>query len=356
VENINILKQSLEQQKVSLSRYGIDLLCRLILALIQTRCVNLQKVAAALYGPAQVDSHYRRLQRFFAQQISPEIFAALILERIAKEGQHLYLSLDRTHWKLGKTHQNILGLGLLFQGVSIPFMYEVLGKAGNANTDERKRLMKKILKYLKGYSGTLLADREFIGKAWFTFLLKQKNMDFVIRIKSNSWIRLKNGRETYVDRRSPGQRRNTTKTYEAITLYGSLSLNLICHRPPKEERVYLVTNHSGLNGALKRYGKRWPLETTFGFLKSRGFDLESTHLTDPKRLKMLIGVLTLCLLWGLRVGEVLNQKKPITCKKHGRKAISLFRLGLDYLHHLINNSQHQSTDFRSSCRLLVSCT
>ncbi len=105
MENINTLKQSLEQQKISLSRYGIDLLCRLILALIQTRCVNLKKVAAALYGPAQVDSHYRRLQRFFAQHISPEIFATLILERIAKEGQHLYLSLDRTHWKLGKTHQ-----------------------------------------------------------------------------------------------------------------------------------------------------------------------------------------------------------------------------------------------------------
>ena len=356
MENINTLKQSFEQQKISLSRYGIDLLCRLILALIQTRCVNLKKVAAALYGPAKVDSHYRRLQRFFAQHISPEIFATLILERIAKEGQHLYLSLDRTHWKLGKTHQNILCLGILFQGVSIPFMYEVLGKAGNSNTDERKRLMKKALKYLKGYSCTLLADREFIGKAWFTFLLKQKNLDFVIRIKSNSWITLKKGQETYVDRLSPGQRRNTTKTYEAITLYGSLSLNLICHRPQKEEMVYLVTNRSELEGALKRYGKRWSLETTFGFLKSRGFDLESTHLTDSKRLKMLIGVLTLCLLWGLLVGQVLNQKKPITCKKHGRKAISLFRLGLDHLHHLINNSQHQFTDFRSSCRLLVSCT
>ena len=120
--------------------------------------------------------------------------------------------------------------------------------------------------------------------------------------------------------------------------------------------VYLVTNRSELEGALKRYGKRWSLETTFGFLKSRGFDLESTHLTDSKRLKMLIGVLTLCLLWGLLVGQVLNQKKPIPCKKHGRKAISLFRLGLDHLHHLINNSQHQFTDFRSSCRLLVSCT
>ena len=115
----------------------IDLLCRLILALIQTRCVNLKKVATALYGPAQVDSHYRRLQRFFAQQISPEIFATLILARIAQEGQHLYLTLDRTHWKLGKTHQNIFCLGILFQGVSIPFMYEVLGKAGNSNTIPR---------------------------------------------------------------------------------------------------------------------------------------------------------------------------------------------------------------------------
>ena len=309
----------------------------------------------AVVFPA-LNSHYRRLQRFFAQQISPEIFATLILARIAQEGQHLYLTLDRTHWKLGKTHQNIFCLGILFQGVSIPFMYEVLGKAGNSNTEERKRLMKKALKYLKGYSCTLLADREFIGKAWFTFLLKQKNMYVVIRIKSNSWIRLQNGRETYVDRLSPGQRRNTTKTYETVTLYGSLSLNLICHRPPKEERVYLVTNHSNLNGAFKRYRKRGSLETTFGFLKSKGFDLESTHLTDPKRLKMLIGVLTLCLLWGLRVGQVLNQKKPITCKKHGRKAISLFRLGLDYLHQLINTSQQQAANFRSSCRLLVSCT
>ena len=99
--------------------------CRLVLALIQTPYVNLKKVAAALYGQAKVDRHYRRLQQFFAQHISPEIFASLILERIAKEGQPLYLSLDQTHWKLGKTHQNILCLGLLFQGVSIPFMYKV---------------------------------------------------------------------------------------------------------------------------------------------------------------------------------------------------------------------------------------
>ena len=48
MENINTLKQSLEQQKISLSRYGIDLLCRLILALIQTRCVNL-KVGVSLF-------------------------------------------------------------------------------------------------------------------------------------------------------------------------------------------------------------------------------------------------------------------------------------------------------------------
>ena len=156
-------------------------------------------MAAALYGPAQVDSHYRRLQRFFAQQLSPDIFAALILERIAKEGQHLYLSLDWTHWKLGKTHQNILGLGLLFQGVSIPLMYEVLGKAGNANTDERKRLMKKALKYLKGYSCTLLADRAFIGSAWFTFLaigLFRLGLDHFNHLINNNYHRFSDFRSS----------------------------------------------------------------------------------------------------------------------------------------------------------------
>ena len=37
--------------------------------------------------------------------------------------------------------------------------------------------------------------------------------------------------------------------------------------------------------ALADYKERWQIETLFGCLKTRGFDLEATHITDQKRLE-----------------------------------------------------------------------
>ena len=49
--------------------------------------------------------------------------------------------------------------------------------------------------------------------------------------------------------------------------------------------------------------QRWAAETAFGMLKSKGFDLETTHLRDPERILRLLSVLVIAMLWGLRVGE-----------------------------------------------------
>tara|TARA_B110000263_G_C14965729_1_gene354708 strand:+ start:339 stop:563 length:225 start_codon:yes stop_codon:yes gene_type:complete len=65
------LKKGLEQAALGLSRHRIDLLCKLLHALIQTRSVNLKKLAFALPGLPKIDRHYRRLQRFFYQRTVP---------------------------------------------------------------------------------------------------------------------------------------------------------------------------------------------------------------------------------------------------------------------------------------------
>ncbi|MBK8537096.1 MAG: transposase [Candidatus Competibacteraceae bacterium] len=36
------------------------------------------------------------------------------------------------------------------------------------------------------------------------------------------------------------------------------------------------------------YKERWQIETLFSGLKSRGFNLEETHVTDPERIKRLL--------------------------------------------------------------------
>ena len=74
---------------------------------------------------------------------------------------------------VGRTDLNVLCVGLVYQGVSIPLAYQSLQKPGNANTSERKRLLTKGLAYLDPRVCCLVADREFIGRAWFAFLLEQ---------------------------------------------------------------------------------------------------------------------------------------------------------------------------------------
>src|SRR5215813_12010052 len=40
----------------------------------------------------------------------------------------------------------------------------------------------------------------------------------------------------------------------------------------------------------EEYQKRWGIETLFAALKSRGFNLEDTHIQDPERLSRLLAL------------------------------------------------------------------
>ena len=54
--------------------------------------------------------------------------------------------------------------------------------------------------------------------------------------------------------------------------------------------------------ALERYKQRCQIEVLFGALKSRGFNLEETHLREARRLETLAGVLAIAYCWAYHVG------------------------------------------------------
>ena len=95
----------------------------------------------------------------------------------------------------------------------------------------------------------------------------------------------------------------------------------------------MVVAHSDQNGcAIEQYLERWEIETLFENLKSRGFNLEATHMTRPERLNTLMGLVTLAACWAYRAGEWRIEKDQlIKIKKHGRPSKSLFRHGLDII-------------------------
>jgi len=98
-------------------------LAMIILALVETRCVNLARIAGFCNSKTDTASRYRRLQRFIQQiQFPPNKLAPLLLHimEIDFKKDKLCLILDRTNWKFGKTHCNILYLAVAYQGTAIP--------------------------------------------------------------------------------------------------------------------------------------------------------------------------------------------------------------------------------------------
>jgi hypothetical protein len=106
-----------------------------------------------------------------------------------------------------------------------------------------------------------------------------------------------------------------------------------------------VATDNETHSAIPNYAKRWGIETLFGCFKTRGFCLPSTHFTDPERLSKLIALLALARCWAMSTGEWQSLLKPITIKKHGRRAKSIFRSGLDFLRRVVFNLELNASSF-----------
>ncbi len=115
-----------------------------------------------------------------------------------------------------------------------------------------------------------------------------------------------------------------------------VSLYIGAHRSLKGLLIVVATQKP--DSMISDYYKRWGIETLFDCLKSRGFDLESTHMTDPKKMDKLMGILALAFCWCLIAGHWEHgEASEFPLKKHGRPEKSLFRLGIDIIRRVLKN-------------------
>ncbi|MFA8300236.1 MAG: transposase, partial [Hyphomicrobiales bacterium] len=110
---------------------------------------------------------------------------------------------------------------------------------------------------------------------------------------------------------------------------------------------------------IEIYKDRWQVETLFKALKTSGFNLEDTHLTDTKRINKLIAVTAIAFIWayitGVFIHENIKQIKVKRFKKTKiRKQYSFFKYGLIHLANSLLYS-YKSNNLKQYCKLL-SCT
>lgn len=343
------LVEALKEAGVKLHKSRLVFLSMLMLGIVEARTVNLKRVVSTMQSWAYEASVYRRAQRFFAElELDGTDFTRLIVKLLAKE--RYTLCVDRTNWKFGNFNINILMIAIADEGIAIPVAFVLLSKRGNSNTLERTTLLEQVLEVIKPERiEVLLADREFIGQDWFRFLIDQ-NIPFAIRIRENSladnWFRL----AAFFQQLEPLQTQSLRHRY---TICGC-ELAVAATRSRDQHLVIIVTNRNP-GKALSAYARRWQIESLFKALKSSGFNLEDTHLKDTERLSVLVAVVSLAFLWALKVGHWQHRLRPIRIKPHGRREVSIFRLGLDFIRRAITNLSLDSKLLHDAFRLL-SCT
>ena len=119
-----------------------------------------------------------------------------------------------------------------------------------------------------------------------------------------------------------------------VNLWGFILYVSIERRRGAKEEMIVVSNFK-FEDPLGIYRRRWEIETMFGCLKTRGFRMEDTHVTDPDKIEKVLFVLAIAFCWAYRTGDIQDQKQPIKIKTHGRRARSLFREGLNLIRRVI---------------------
>ena len=338
------------ENHIALWRTRRETLVWLVLAIIRTGTVSLWRLAGHIDTRAQTLSVHRRFERFFQHiRLDDGCTARLIVDIMGLSGTPWHLALDRTNWKFGRCHVNILMLGVVHGNVCIPLFWVLLGKAGNSNARERIDLMARLREVFPEQPlASLSGDREFIGERWMNWLHKQ-GIPFVLRLKENMFV----CNEEHVPVKLSAHARHLKKRQSRI-LKGTWYLGRDPAKPATPVKIAMLRLKTGemlivaasgirIKAALAIYRNRWSIETLFSCLKTRGLGLEDTHMTDPLKLATLLAVLALAFCLAYKAGLWAARLKPPRHKAHGRLQRSIFALGLNVLRKaMVKSSEPES--------------
>ena len=325
----NALSSALSQH-LCLSASRRETLSWLVFLFLRQGSVCLWRLAAHVESHATLASVQRRFYRFFQfVHLDGETTARIIVALLGLDGKPWTLTIDRTNWFLGHKPINVLMITVDWQGIGIPLMWTLLPTRGNSDTPTRLKLLDRLVKVFPDMAiATLTGDREFVGTTWME-TLTLRNIPFVLRIKDNQIIRRDTftARPVYVlaRRLKPGRTLILKQACRLCDDKDVPALSIVIKRLKNNDLLVLATNTLP-KAALTRYRQRWGIECLFANLKSRGFNLEQTHLTNPAKLETLIALLAIAMALAAKAAATTKTKIPI--KTHGRKAYSLFALGL----------------------------
>jgi len=100
------------------------------------------------------------------------------------------------------------------------------------------------------------------------------------------------------------------------------------HLKQWDDPIYLLSNFELAFDTLCYYRKRWSIETLFSDIKSRGFNIHKSKLSDPQRVAKLLIIVCIAYILVFKLGQA-SQRSTLIAKvtRKDRMDLSIFSLG-----------------------------
>lgn len=311
-------------------------LALLMTGLYLSTSIHLSLIVRKWPVKAKDPSLVNRLQRFLKNEhLRPrEFYQPLAAELISTfAGKRLRLVIDLT--KVGFNHRAMV-VGLAYRRRTLPLAWSVhKGSIGNVTVTEVIDLLESVYRLTPSNCPVeVVADCGFKAIDLLRWL-REREWHFVMRQPGDTMIRLQTGQWLFLRKLviKPGQTNVIGWVWIAKTNpFGPVWLVLHWAKG-EEDPWFLVSDCSPERPTplIRAYKQRMWMEEMFGDMKGHGFDLESTHLRDAKRIERLMLGVCIAFVWLIALGSwVVKNGHRHLIDVNSRRDKSYFRLGWDW--------------------------
>lgn len=309
-------------------------LAALICGIVGAECSHLSAIANhAPAGPADQESLIMRFRRWLTNETNSIDHwflpvAQALIHTLSR--QPLFLAIDGSVVGRGCI---ALMVSVVYHGRALPLCWVVVkGKKGHFPQSMHCALLSMLQPLIPPDAEVVvLGDGEFDGTDLQT-LMRQFGWQYVVRTASTVRMHVY-GCEYRIGSMAPtpGELLGVRPAWMTAAHYGPVSI-LALWEEGNDGPIYLVTNMLDLNAAFAAYRKRAHIETFFSDLKSRGFGIDKSHVSDPERLIRLLIVACLAYIWVVYLGVcALEDGWLKRLHRVDRCDLSLFQLGVRLL-------------------------
>jgi hypothetical protein len=327
----------------------LTVLAAFISGIVGSKSSQLPSIATKIAERAKPESRVKRLSRWLGnEEIKEERYflpyAEILLQCLALET--LVLVMDGSGVGRGCC---ALMIHAIYQGRALPLAWVVRqcpkGHAPEALHIELVELVMELIP--EGTKVVFLGDGEFDGIA-LQDTMNEAGWFYACRTAKSTvatWEGVKFNLDLLGSSIKPGMLIELKEVQFTRDAYGPVMV-LCCWAKGEAEPLYLVSNLSVAEEAIKYYKKRFRIETFFADQKSRGFNIQKSHIEDPQRISRLLIASCLAYIWIVYLGSLCKTDgwQGIIHRKN-RCDLSLFQLGFRLLDHFLNEGSSIPVQF-----------